>query len=38
MEELKLNCLIVDDEEMALNLLESYVQKNSFSGIKGQMS
>lgn len=37
MEELKLNCLIVDDEEMALNLLESYVQ-NSFSGIKGQMS
>lgn len=35
---MKLNCAIVDDEPLALNLLESYVQKTSFLELAGKYS
>ncbi len=34
----KLSCLIADDEPMALNLLESYVQKTPFLELKAKCS
>lgn len=34
----KINCVIVDDEPMALALLESYVKKTPFLDLKGQCS
>ncbi|MDE5612879.1 MAG: LytTR family DNA-binding domain-containing protein [Odoribacter sp.] len=33
---MELNCLIVDDEPLALDLLESYVQRTSFLHLKGR--
>ena len=35
---MKLKCAIVDDEPLALNLLESYVQKTSFLELAGKYS
>ncbi|GAB2998494.1 LytTR family DNA-binding domain-containing protein [uncultured Cyclobacterium sp.] len=38
MKNLKISCLIVDDEPMALNLVESYVNKTPFLDLKGKCS
>jgi response regulator of citrate/malate metabolism len=38
METLKISCLIVDDEPMALNLIEGYVHKTPFLELKGRCS
>ncbi|MHA7944213.1 LytR/AlgR family response regulator transcription factor [Formosa sp. 3Alg 14/1] len=38
MNTLKLNCIIVDDEPMALNLVESYVEKTPFLNLKKKCS
>ncbi|MFB9053641.1 LytR/AlgR family response regulator transcription factor [Formosa undariae] len=38
MESLKLSCIIVDDEPMALNLVESYVAKTPFLDLKKKCS
>ncbi|KJD34523.1 chemotaxis protein CheY [Tamlana nanhaiensis] len=38
MENLTLNCVIVDDEPMALNLVESYVKKTPFLVLKNKFS
>ncbi len=37
-QEPKLSCIVVDDEPMALNLIESYVQKTPFLDLKGKCS
>lgn len=34
MSDLKISCVIVDDEPMALNLVESYVKKTPFLQLK----
>ena len=34
MSQLKITCVIVDDEPMALNLVESYVEKTPFLALK----
>ena len=34
MSNLKITCIIVDDEPMALNLVESYVEKTPFLVLK----
>jgi DNA-binding LytR/AlgR family response regulator len=38
MKNLKISCLIVDDEPMARNLVESYVHKTPFLDLKGKCS
>ncbi|WP_066218252.1 LytR/AlgR family response regulator transcription factor [Formosa haliotis] len=38
MESLKLSCVIVDDEPMALNLVESYVEKTPFLALQKKCS
>ena len=38
MSNLKITCLIVDDEPMALNLVESYVEKTPFLVLKKKCS
>lgn len=38
MNELKINCLIVDDEPMALDLIETYVEKTPFLQLVGKCS
>ncbi|MCB4800046.1 LytR/AlgR family response regulator transcription factor [Neotamlana laminarinivorans] len=35
---LKISCIVVDDEPMALNLVESYVEKTPFLELKGKFS
>ncbi|MCB4809006.1 LytTR family DNA-binding domain-containing protein [Tamlana sp. 62-3] len=35
---LKISCIVVDDEPMALNLVESYVEKTPFLKLKGKFS
>ena len=35
---LKITCIIVDDEPMALNLVESYVEKTPFLELKKKCS
>jgi two-component system response regulator LytT len=36
--DLILSCIIVDDEPMALNLIQSYVEKTSFLALKAKCS
>lgn len=38
MDNLILNCIIVDDEPMALNLVESYVKKTPFLDLKNKFN
>ena len=38
MSNIKISCVIVDDEPMALNLVESYVEKTSFLALKKKCS
>ncbi len=38
MSDLKISCVIVDDEPMALNLVESYVKKTPFLQLKKKCS
>ena len=38
MSNLKISCVIVDDEPMALNLVESYVNKTPFLDLKNKCS
>ena len=33
---MELNCLIVDDEPLALDLLEAYVKRTSFLNLRGR--
>ena len=37
MSNIKITCVIVDDEPMALNLVESYVKKTPFLELKKKM-